>query len=224
MIKAITYTSTGTKKPDTTLPKRYESPVNDVLLAQALRVYEWRGHTGLSKTKTRSEISLTKAKWYRQKGTGRARHGAKSAPIFVGGSKAHGPKGVKRQLSLSKDIRTKSLGAALSAKAKEGKVVIVSDLVKLKKTKEAQVLLNKISTKFKETKNLKFTFVLTEESRSAQLALRNITNVRIIESRNLNAYDVYFGGLLVVDKNALEENKKAKVISKATKKKGESKR
>ena len=204
MIKVSTYSSTGTKGTDTTLPKRYETPVNDVLLAQALRVYEWRSHTGLSKTKSRGEINLTKSKWYRQKGTGRARHGAKSAPIFVGGSKAHGPKGVKRQLSLNKDMRVKSLNVALSLKAKDKDVVIVSGISNVKKTKEAQILINKISDKHKGKKKIRVTFVLSEENRPVQLALRNLKDVGVLYARNLNAYDVYFGGLLIVDKDALE--------------------
>src|SRR5690554_4960009 len=66
---------------------------NPTLLAQAVRVYLSNLRQGTSKVKTRSEVSRTRAKWYRQKGTGNARHGARSAPIFVGGGVAHGPNG-----------------------------------------------------------------------------------------------------------------------------------
>src|SRR3990172_4724030 len=81
---------------------------------------------------------------YRQKGTGRARHGAKSAPIFVGGGVAHGPKGIKRELSLPKKMVQKALHVSLALKAKDKKIVVVTGLKTLQKTKEAKKLINKL--------------------------------------------------------------------------------
>src|SRR5688572_24665900 len=73
----------------------FAAKVSPALIAQAVRVYQDRQHQHTSKVKTRGEISLTTAKWFKQKGTGRARHGAKSAHIFVGGGVAHGPDGIR---------------------------------------------------------------------------------------------------------------------------------
>ena len=109
--------------------------INKILLTQAIRVYTARRHPGLSKVKTRGEVIASTRKIYRQKGTGQARHGAISAPIFVGGGVAHGPKGVKRQLSLPKKMRRKALSIALSVKAKEGNLLVVEGISKLKKNK-----------------------------------------------------------------------------------------
>src|SRR3989337_4392523 len=84
------------KKVDTmTLPKEiFGLPDNPNLMAQAIRVYLANQHQGSKKTLTRGEVNRTTAKVWKQKGTGRARHGSRKAPIFVGGGIAHGPRGV----------------------------------------------------------------------------------------------------------------------------------
>src|SRR3990167_6881084 len=102
MIKLNVYSPKATKKEAIPLLKSLEAKVNMKLLAQAIRVYEDRSHPGLSQVKTRGEVKISTRKIYKQKGTGYARHGAKSAPIFVGGGIAHGPKGIKRKLALPK--------------------------------------------------------------------------------------------------------------------------
>lgn len=208
-MKLNTYTSTGSKSSSIDLPKQYQAKENMVLLAQAIRVYENRLHPGLSKTKRRGEITATTRKVYRQKGTGMARHGAKSAPIFVGGAKAHGPTGLKRKLTLPKKMRQKALKVALGLKSKNGEVVVVSNISSLKKTKQAVGLIDQLTQKEKWTgKNLRFTFALSEKNKNAFLALRNIKNVDVVPFRSLNAHKVYFGGILIIDKEALNSKSK----------------
>ncbi|RMF35123.1 MAG: 50S ribosomal protein L4, partial [Chloroflexi bacterium] len=73
-------------------PKIFQAPINTALMHQALVRQLANARQGTHKTKSRGEVNRTKAKWYRQKGTGRARHGSRNAPIFVGGGIAHGPK------------------------------------------------------------------------------------------------------------------------------------
>jgi large subunit ribosomal protein L4 len=108
MLKVDLYSFEGKKKENATLPKEYDVKPNLILLSQAIHVFESREHLGLARTKTRSEVAISTKKIYRQKGTGGARHGAKSAPIFVGGGTAHGPKGVKRILRLSESQKLSS--------------------------------------------------------------------------------------------------------------------
>lgn len=202
--------STKLKKPSTfTLPKGVADYENIPLLAQAVHVYRDRQHPGHSKVKTRAEVDLTKAKWFKQKGTGRARHGAQSAPIFVGGGVAHGPTGIKRVLTMSKKMKQKALVASLTLKAKEGKVLAVSDLSGIKKTKEAQGLIKTISENEK-TKNIRFTFVVSEKNRGVYSFLKNIEGVKFERYADLNAYKVYLGGKIVLDVDAFEPVKKAK--------------
>ncbi|MBU0572558.1 50S ribosomal protein L4 [Patescibacteria group bacterium] len=214
MTKLDVFSAKGVKKQAVNLPKDFIEKENPALLAQAIRVYEGRLHSGLSKVKTRGEVVASKRKIYRQKGTGRARHGALSAPIFVGGGKAHGPKGVKRQLELPKKMRRKALGVALGAKVKNGDLLVVDGLSSLKKTKEAQKLVDKILKSKK--KGGRVSFVLSEKSFSAVRAIRNIPNAEAISFHNLNIHQVYYGGVLILDKEILTPETKAKTKKEET--------
>ena len=204
MAKANLYSAKGIKKPAVSLPKIFSEKENDALLAQAIRVYEARLHPGLARVKTRGEVRASKRKVWRQKGTGRARHGARSAPIFVGGGIAHGPTGLKRQLTLPKKMRQKALNVALSMKAKAGQIVIVDGISSLKKTRQVQNLLGKIATgESKIKKGQKFTFVLADANLPAKRALRNLADVETFLFKNINAHKAFFGGTLIVDKKVI---------------------
>ncbi len=212
MLKIDTYSPKGTKLTPTVLPKQYEVKENLPLLAQALRVYEDRGHIGLAKAKTRAEVERTKKKWYRQKGTGGARHGAKSAPIFVGGGVAHGPRPIKRELTLPKKMARQALSVALTIKAKEGKVLGLKGFETLKKTKDVNGLIEKIG------KKERYVFALSQRNLGAKRFLRNLKNAEALAFKDLNAYKIYFGGVLVLDKDVFEKEKVVKVVKKETKK------
>ena len=218
MVKVKVYSKTGLKKEKSPLPKSFETKVNVNLLSQAIRVYEDRKHPGLSKVKTRGEIIRTTKKVYRQKGTGGARHGAKSAPIFVGGGVTHGPKGVKRVLNLPKKVKKRALDMALSLKAKDGLVVMVEGIEKIKKTKEGRRIVNLLMKDFEIGK---VTFVLTKDSEVRRF-LRNLEDISLRNIDNLNVHDVFFGGLIVFDKNIFlkvkKGSKKAKVKKEVKKK------
>jgi len=109
----------------------FGAKVNPSLMSQAVRVYLANQRQGNASTKSRGEISLTTAKWYRQKGTGRARHGAKSAPIFVKGGVAHGPKPRDFSLSLPTKMKKAALVSALSDQMKNNNIIVVSGIEKL---------------------------------------------------------------------------------------------
>lgn len=199
------YSSKGVKRGSTPLPKAWQETGNLVLLAQALRVYEDNVHPGLAKVKTRGEVHISTRKIYRQKGTGFARHGAKSAPIFVGGGVTHGPKGLKRKLTLSKKIAKKALGVALGLAIKEGRVVVAESLASVKKSREARDFLSSITEKELGGKiPNRFTVALAMENKNVGLAFRNLKNTEAILFRNLNALKVFNGGLIVVDQEALK--------------------
>ncbi len=193
------------KKEIGELPKKITGK-EGLLLAQAIRVYENRLHTGISKVKSRAEVSGSGAKIYRQKGTGRARHGSLKAPIFVGGGVAHGPKGFRRKLLLTKKMRKKALEIALYLKKEQKKLILVKSLSGIKKTKDAQEFLQKIITKeFKQKKPQKITLVPSSKDLNLELAFRNIENCKIVYPGSLNAYNVFFGGVLIIEKNILEK-------------------
>ncbi len=106
----------------------FAAPCNPDLLHQAVVTIEDQIRQVSAKVLTRSQVKLTSAKWYRQKGTGRARHGARSAPIFVGGGVAHGPKGVRRERRLNRKMKRRALAGALTQKVHEGAVIIVDEI------------------------------------------------------------------------------------------------
>ena len=83
---------------------------------------------GSHSTRSRSEIRATGAKWYRQKGSGRARHGAQSAPIFVGGGLAHGPKPRDYSKKMPKKMRRGAIRSTLSALVRDDQLVLVDKL------------------------------------------------------------------------------------------------
>ncbi len=207
MLKVNSYSTKGIKLDQYPLPKFLEEKENLSLLAQTIRVYEDRLHSGLAKVKTRAEVRRTKKKLYRQKGTGGARHGSRSAPIFVGGGKAHGPKGIKRTLQLPAKMKKKAVAISVSTKAKEGLVTVVRGLKNLEKTKDADKLVKKILS---DAKTKRATLVLAEKNLGVKKFIKNLKNVKIIFFKDLNAYDVFVGGAIIFDKDIFEEKKTEK--------------
>ena len=157
MPKIDVYTITGTKSGQIELPKEiFAAKVNKPLMAQAVRVYLGNQRRSGARAQTRSEVNRTKAKWFRQKGTGHARHGARSAPIFVGGGKAHGPTGEENyHLKMSQAMKKKALFSALTARLNDNEIMVIKDLAKIEpKTKKMSEILNKLLKNWKlETGN-----------------------------------------------------------------------
>ena len=205
MLKINQYTAKGIKTTDFSLPKEMEVKDNLNLLAQSVRVSESKTHKGLHRVKTRAEINRTKMKWFKQKGTGRARHGARSAPIFVGGGVAHGPKGVKRGLNLSKNMGKIALFVAITLKAKKEKILAVSSISTLKKTKEAVSLINKIIKDV--TQKTRITVVVSEKNKNIQNVFKNIKNVRTELFNNINARKIVLSDYIIFDKDIFEKEK-----------------
>jgi len=214
MAKINLYSEKGVKKDGFKLPKDFSGEINMDLISQAVRVYEDRMHPGFSKVKTRGQVKTSTRKIYRQKGTGNARHGAKSAPIFVGGGVAHGPKGVKKVLRLPKNMAKKALLSSLSLKADKGELVFVEGLKNIKKTKEAAKLLGSIEEAKKANK---IYLVLSSDNSGVSKYFKNINKVNAITTFNLlNAYDVLFAGVMLCDKDIFETKTK-KAVKKQTK-------
>lgn len=210
MVKINTYSAKGTAGQSMTFPKELIEKENMTLLTQAIRVYEDRSHTGVSKTKTRGEITARKGKVWKQKGTGRARHGARSAPIFVGGGKAHGPKSEKRTLNLPKKMKRKAYKIALTRLVNAGRVVVVNG-INFKKTKEAEVLIEKIVKKeFKKDLPNKILVALDTKNMEAKRAFSNVENVKFSNYQTLNAYKLFFTDLLIIDKEVFSVKKEVK--------------
>ncbi len=215
MNKAPIFSTTKTKSVETVaLPGEFNGSPNLTLLAQAFHVGRSRIHVGLPIVQTRGDVNKTTKKVYRQKGTGGARHGAKSAPIFVGGGKAHGPTGLSRILTLPKKMKVKARASALSLKAQKGQIVLVEGLGKIGKTKDAGNLIDNIVVAQKlKAKNTK-TLLLSEANKDAYKFFQNVKNLEIMPYRNLSAYKALTSTLLIIDNVALETTPKTKKIAK----------
>ncbi|MEQ9123078.1 MAG: 50S ribosomal protein L4, partial [Alphaproteobacteria bacterium] len=98
------------------------------ILARVVRWQLAKRQAGTHKTKERGEVSRSKSKIYRQKGTGRARHGSANANIFRGGGVAHGPRVRSHAHALPKKVRRLGMRSALSAKQAEGKLIVIDAL------------------------------------------------------------------------------------------------
>lgn len=182
-----------------TLPAElFAAKINKQLLVQAIRVYSANQRAGSAKTKTRGEVEGSTRKIYRQKGTGRARHGAIRAPIFVGGGITFGPKPRNYSLKLSKKMKRIALASALTSQFQKGAVHIVDGLEKLEP----------------KTKNMVKAIAQLGESRSTLLvivprvqnlirATRNIDGIEIIQANTIHPYAVLSHPSLVFMKQAI---------------------
>lgn len=181
------------------LPKEvFGQKENPSLIAQAVRVYLANQRKGTASTKTRSEVAGTTKKMYRQKGTGRARHGAAKAPIFVGGGIAFGPKPRDFSLSLPKKMKKKALASALSAKLTEGNVMVVDWENAIGKTKQ-------IAQALKNMKLLgKSMIVIGSENENVKKASANISSMTVVNSSNVTTYDVVKNRNVLFVKNTID--------------------
>ena len=157
---------------------------NTSLLKQVIRIFEDRTHFGLNKVQTRATVNRTKKKLYKQKGTGGARHGARSAPIFVGGGKAHGPKGVKRELNLPLKMKKKALDLAISFKKDKKELISFENVGKIKSTKDAVKKIKELKLKGK------ILIILTSKNQKVAMFFRNIEDVKVLTMNNVNAYEI----------------------------------
>ncbi len=207
MSKIQAYSVKGNKLEAVDFPKERTVEPNMNLISQAMYVFENRSHKGTSKTKTRAEVQATTAKMYKQKGTGNARHGARTAPLFAGGGTAHGPHGIKRTLKISNSLKSRALNMALSMKVKEGKAILVDKMESLTKTKEAQSLLNSIMSEADTKLKSGILIAVADGKKEINRVFRNIRGVTIDSWKNLNVHKVYLSNLLIIDKDALKEAK-----------------
>lgn len=224
MLKAKVFSAKGIKMEDLSLSKEYGKDVNLNFLAQVARVYEAKGHIGLRKTKTRAEVVKSTRKIYKQKGTGGARHGAKSAPIFVGGGIAHGPRPEKRLLDLPLKVRRSAKLSAIAYKVSGSQGFVVDGIAKIAKTGEASQIIKKLA---KEGLGGKIAVILASGGVAVK-AFRNLANVSVFTFGNVNAGDILKSRAIVLDKNIFSGSgkkveKEVKEVKKAVKAKKETK-
>jgi len=165
------------------------------------RVVVWqlaKRRSGQHKVLTRSEINRTKKKVYAQKGTGQARHGARSAPLFVGGAKAMGPVPHSHEFDLPKKVKALGLKHALSSKAKDGAIVVLDE------AKAQAVKTKDLAQRFGKMGLMSALVVDGEFDKNFEMSARNLSKVALLPAKGLNVYDVMRSDKLVLTTAALK--------------------
>ena len=174
-------------------------PTRKDLLARMVNWQLAKRRAGTHKVKERGEVSGSTRKIFRQKGPGRARHGSIRANIFRGGGQAHGPRVRDHAFDLPKKVRKLALKTALSAKAAEGKLIILDAAVaKEHKTKD-------LRGRF-ETLGWASVLVIggTQLDENFARAARNLPGVDVLPQQGANVYDILRRDTLVLTKDAVE--------------------
>ena len=164
------------------------------------RVVVWqlaKRRAGTHKILTRAEVNRTKHRLGKQKGGGTARHGARSAPLFVGGAKAMGPVTHSHEFDLPKKVKALGLRHALSSKAKTGSIVVIED------AKSKEIGTGTLAKQFGKMGVGKALIVDGEFDKNFHLSARNLAHVSLLPASGLNVYDIMRSDKLVLTKAAL---------------------
>jgi large subunit ribosomal protein L4 len=164
------------------------------------RVVTWqlaKRRSGTHQILTRGEINRTKHRLGKQKGGGTARHGARSAPLFVGGAKAMGPVSHSHEFDLPKKVKALGLKHALSSKAKSGSIVVIDE------AKSKDVKTKALAAQFSKLGFGKALVIDAEFDKNFQLSARNLADVALLPMAGLNVYDIMKSGTLVLTKAAI---------------------
>jgi large subunit ribosomal protein L4 len=173
---------------------------NTAVMHQALVRQLANKRLGTHKTKTRGEVAGTTAKWYRQKGTGRARHGDRKAPIFVGGGQAHKPVPRDYTQKMPRKMRRLALRSALSAKAAAEQIIILDKLVfDEPKTVEVLQLLDNLQVSGSAV------ILLPERNENVEKSARNLENVKTLRAGYLNIRDLLGHNYVIMPKDAVSQ-------------------
>jgi large subunit ribosomal protein L4 len=195
-------TPAGETSGSVTLPgELFDANANVSLMHQVVVAQLAAARQGTHSTKTRGEVRGGGAKPYRQKGTGRARQGSTRAPQFAGGGVVHGPTPRDYTKKTPKKMKAAALRGALSDRAREGRVHVVSAFVDgdAPKTKTALATLNAV------TQAKRVLVVLDRDDVLNWVSLRNVPQVHLIEAGQLNTYDVLVADEVVFTETALAE-------------------
>ena len=169
-------------------------------LHEAVTAYRANRRAGTHATLTKATVDLSGTKPWRQKGTGRARAGYKSSPVWRGGGVVFGPKPRDFTKKVNKKVRAVALRKALSERLKAGDVVVVDDFkLETHKTKEFLGLLGSLKL------DARTILLVSGENKNLQLGSRNVPNVTLTSGERLNTYEALLCDKLVFTKAALEK-------------------
>jgi len=176
----------------------FNVPVKEGLIHQAVCAHLSNCRQGNASTKTRAEVQGTGKKPYKQKGTGRARHGSLRSPIFVGGGVTFGPRPRDWRIELPKKQKKAAMRMALTVKNKDGQFFVIDEFISKKgKTKEM--------AGFFKTWEINSSVIVTHEADEKTVkAVRNIPHVNIVPDGNVSVYDLIAHEHVLFTKSAVD--------------------
>lgn len=178
----------------------FEVEVNVGLMHQAYVRQMANARLGTAKVKRRGEVSRTSAKMYRQKGTGRARHGSRDATQFIGGGRPKGPRPHKYTKQMPKKMRRQAIRCALSALVRDSQLVFVDTLrMDMPSTKQMRQSLDAIVGAGQSTLVL-----LADHNESVEHSISNLNDARYLRASYLNIRDLLQYDRVVVPLDALD--------------------
>jgi len=200
MYKARYYKNDGTEAGDRDLPIwLFDGIVNDHVLHQAVRAYLLNQRQGSASAKTRSEVRGGSRKPWRQKGTGRARHGTIRSPIWEGGGITFPPKPKSWRIDLPKKVKRLAKRSAYNARAEDDRVLLIAELsFEEPKTRRLREALEAIGV---EEKVLLLTAGV---KKNVYLSGRNLPTVKVMPFGEESAYDLLWASTVLIEEPALE--------------------
>ncbi|MDT5294972.1 MAG: large subunit ribosomal protein [Acidobacteriota bacterium] len=178
----------------------FGAELNEGLIHAAVKSYLAGARQGTVGTKTRGDVSGSGRKLWKQKGTGRARVASIRSPLWKGGGNAHGPQARDWSQPLPKKMRRGALRSALSARLREGNLVVVDELILgAPKTKEFITALGALGLAGKTL------VVDTIDNDNLLLASRNVRSAKVVGASGVNIYDVLYHEKLVLTRSAAEQ-------------------
>lgn len=206
-MKAPLYDAAGKKVGEAELPESvFGLAWNADLVHQTKTAMETAARTPVAHAKDRGEVRGGGRKPWKQKGTGRARHGSNRSPIWVGGGKAHGPKSDKNfARKVNRRAAAKALAVVLSQKLRDGEVVLVESFPwKAPKAADAKKAITAIARgsgveRLTYRRNAAL-IALGEKSEAVEKSFRNFGNVEVAEARSLNVVDALRARVIVIER------------------------
>jgi len=203
MIKVPTYNLEGEKVGTINLPENiFGIEINNDVIYQAVNAQLTNSRFHLAHTKNRGEVRGGGRKPWRQKGTGRARHGSIRSPLWKGGGVTFGPRNEENfARKINKKIRRKALLMVLSSKVQDKELVVLDELkISEPKTKLIAGAMKKI---FKENKKPSILLAIPKKDENITVAARNIVDLKIVLADSLNVLDLLSSKYLLLDKESI---------------------
>lgn len=202
MPKVALYNQQGEQVGEVELPDAiFAVKVNEAAMHQAVLAYLANQRLATAKTKTRTEVRGGGRKPWRQKGTGRARHGSIRSPIWRGGGITFGPDGRRNyKQTMPKKLRRLAIKSALTAKVNTGSIIVLDNLaMDAPKTKAMVDVLSKLQT------GRKVLIVLDRPQENVVKSARNIPGIKTTHAGQLNVYDILNTDNLVLTRDAVSQ-------------------